>query len=333
MRITTLDLADADEVGAAYAVLVASRSVDRPTFVAPGQADLVADWRHEDPGEEQVLRVARLDGRVVGMCSAWYPLGDNLDKVWADVNVDPPIRRRGVGTALVHDLLAQARSRGRSRVVVEAACPVTGPADHPCGPFAQRQGFRMGVTETTRRLVLPVPAARLAELGEHARQRYAGRYAVATYDEVPEHLVGPLCRLGNLVGSQAPSGEIEWETESMTPQRYQGLRALDREQGRVRLTALATEVATGEAVAYSELMLRPGLTRVEQWGTLVDEAHRGHRLGLAVKVANLQTLQDRFPDRRDVTTSNAVENPWMIAINEDLGFRPVELLVGYVRDR
>lgn len=332
MRITTLDLADTDELGAAYAVVVASRSMDRSTFLAPGQADLVADWRHEDPGAQQVLRVARLDGRVVGMCAAWYPLGDNLDKVWADVDVDPAARRRGVGTALVDDLLAQARARGRSRVVVEAACPMTGPADHPCGAFAQRQGFRVGVTETTRRLVLPIPAARLAGLGAHARERYAGRYAVATYDEVPEQLVGPLCRLGNLVGSQAPSGDIEWETESMTPQRYRGFRTLDREQGRVRLTALATEVASGEVVAYTELMLRPGVARVEQWGTLVDEAHRGRRLGLAVKVANLQTLQDRFPDRREVTTSNAVENPWMVAINEDLGFRPVELLVAYLRD-
>lgn len=30
-------------------------------------------------------------------------------------------------------------------------------------------------------------------------------------------------------------------------------------------------------------------------------------------------------------TTNAVENPWMVAVNDDLGFRPVELAVSFSR--
>lgn len=332
MDTGALDLTDDDALAQAHAVLVASRTVDRPTFVAPTRADLVADWRHDDPGEDQVLSVVRRDGRVVGLSSAWYPLGDNTDKVWADIDVHPDARRQGVGSALLTEVLDLARRRGRRQVVIESAYPLERADDHPYRRFAESRGFRLGATETTRRLALPVPAGLLAQLAEHARNAYAGAYTVSTYDELPDPLIEPVCRLGSLVSSQAPWGELEWEPESMTPERYAGYRDVDRAQGRVRLTSLAVHRVTGEVVAYTEIMLRRETTRAQQWGTLVDEAHRGHRLGLAVKVANLRALQAAHPDRMDVTTSNAVDNPWMVAINEQLGFRPAELLVAYVRD-
>ena len=55
-------------------------------------------------------------------------------------------------------------------------------------------------------------------------------------------------------------------------------------------------------------------------------AHRGHRLGLAVKIANLRQLQDERPDLRQLTTFNAEVNEHMIGVNERMGFEPVERL-------
>ena len=49
-------------------------------------------------------------------------------------------------------------------------------------------------------------------------------------------------------------------------------------------------------VAYTDIATtvhEPG--RAYQWGTLVRRDARGHRLGLAVKVANLRLLQDDVP--------------------------------------
>ncbi len=57
--------------------------------------------------------------------------------------------------------------------------------------------------------------------------------------------------------------------------------------------------------------------------TIVDPAHRGHRLGLAVKLANLDFLAERAPDVRTIRTSNAQENAPMIAVNDMLGFEIV----------
>ena len=49
-------------------------------------------------------------------------------------------------------------------------------------------------------------------------------------------------------------------------------------------------------VAYTDLAATEHEPeRAYQWGTLVRPDHRGHRLGLAVKVANLRLLQESAP--------------------------------------
>jgi len=58
---------------------------------------------------------------------------------------------------------------------------------------------------------------------------------------------------------------------------------------------------------------------VWQHDTLVMREHRGHGLGMAVKLANLAALVDSYPHARIVSTWNAVENKHMIAINDELG--------------
>ena len=79
----------------------------------------------------------------------------------------------------------------------------------------------------------------------------------------------------------------------------------------------------GEVVAYTELSVpTDGKPQAYQWGTLVDPAHRGRRLGLAVKVANHRLLQERMPGLEEVLTFNAEVNDHMIAVNEALGFVP-----------
>jgi RimJ/RimL family protein N-acetyltransferase len=69
---------------------------------------------------------------------------------------------------------------------------------------------------------------------------------------------------------------------------------------------------------------------VPGWGyqflTAVTRAHRGHRLGLLVKVATHQWLVDAEPGVRRVQTSNSETNRHMIAINEALGYRPTARL-------
>jgi RimJ/RimL family protein N-acetyltransferase len=54
--------------------------------------------------------------------------------------------------------------------------------------------------------------------------------------------------------------------------------------------------------------------------TGVTRAHRGHRLGLLVKVAMAQWLKAAEPQVERLQTWNAESNQFMIAVNEALGY-------------
>nr|MDQ2699153.1 GNAT family N-acetyltransferase [Actinomycetota bacterium] len=61
----------------------------------------------------------------------------------------------------------------------------------------------------------------------------------------------------------------------------------------------------------------------QQYITIVLEEHRGHKLGMLLKVANLQHLEQVKPGHPSVTTFNAEENRFMLDVNEAVGFVPI----------
>ena len=331
MAITPIDLADDALMSRTYAVVSAVRVFERPHVVSSPEASAIGDLRHVDEGESTHLWGIWEGDALVGVITAWLPLSDNTDTVWMELDVHPGHRRRGHGTRAIETIVGFARANDRTRIVTEAHYPVDRADDHPYRLFAEHNGFRLGNTEMIRRLTLPVDPHLLARLGDGARAAYQGRYRVEAFTEVPRALWPSLCECMNRVGTDAPTGEIDWEPETLTPERYGGYMELDRATGRVRLTAVAIDEASGEVVAFSELALPPTITRAQQWGTLVRADHRGHRLGMAVKVANLVALQELYPERVDVTTGNANDNEWMVSINEELGFRPLELCPAFYR--
>ena len=124
--------------------------------------------------------------------------------------------------------------------------------------------------------------------------------------------------------SEAPTGDADVEDENWTPERLRAKEERAATAGRrdVRTFALTRD---GEVAAMTELFVNVSMPhRGFQSGTLVVPAHRGHRLGLAVKVANQRALVDRFPELEWIITGNADVNAHMNAINDRLGFRVVE---------
>jgi GNAT superfamily N-acetyltransferase len=332
METRLIDVHDDDVCARAYGVITASKAHERPWNAPPSLAETLVEWRHVDEAERQELWGAGDGVGLVGVATIWLPMSDNTSMVWHDVQVDPAHRGRGAGSALVERILARARAEERPTLVTDLMVPPESD-EHAYRRFADRHGYHLSNTEIMRHLDLPVDDDLLTRHAEHARPRWEGDYRLETYvGGVPEHLQESLCAVMNQLAVDAPTGDIEFEEESLTPARYREYLEVFEKQGRVRLTTVAVHESSGDVVAYTDLMLPSGAPSVTwQWGTLVHRAHRGRRLGMAVKVENLRRLQADHPERERVVTGNDDTNSWMVSINEDLGFRIVELCPAYQR--
>lgn len=267
--------------------------------------------------------------RMVGGGIVWLSLDDNLDKAFVYPTVEPQLRGRGIGGELLEGLVEHVRELGRHEVMSASSFGFEQREDSPTVRFAVDHGFAQANLEVVRELTLPVADRLLDEIDAEVAA-HAGGYEVHSFvGDLPDDLVESYCYLLNQLAVDAPTGELDFEEETFTPEAFRHEVARDRAVGRTVLRTLA--VRDGRAIAHSDLLLRPSGTRGVQWGTLVHRHHRGHRLGAAVKVANLRRLQADHPHITEVVTENAEINEQMIGINERLGFRAVALVPEFLR--
>ena len=93
---------------------------------------------------------------------------------------------------------------------------------------------------------------------------------------------------------------------------------------RTELTAAVEHIPSGRLVGFTVLSVPAENDRAaSQEDTLVRKEHRGHRLGMLLKVANIVNLQKERPGLPAITTFNAEENRHMLAVNEAVGFVPM----------
>jgi GNAT superfamily N-acetyltransferase len=293
--------------------------------------EFLGGFRSPDSGERQELFAAYDGDRIVGNAVLWSFLLDNTDKAWFHLNVDVPDRRRGIGRALAERVEQAVRGDGRSLIMVDTKLPADAREGHPNRLFAEACGFELSNVEVVRHLNLPIPDQQIQEWIDEAAPRHEG-YTIETYvGSVPDDLVESLCVLLGQLAVDAPSGAVDFEEETVTPQRYAEMVATTDAMGRARYETVAL-TADRRVVAHSTLaMSLKDSTEVYQWGTFVHREHRGHRLGLATKAVNLRAVQAARDDLALVTTQNAETNDYMVAINERMGFRPIEDAAEFVK--
>ena len=300
-----------------------------------------------DPYERQIILVAKVDGKIVGTIDIALPLADNIDLAEFTLDVLPEYQRRGVGRHLLEAAEQLARAEGRTMVLVDTNHPATSLTEIPedqlipgTGPgfvpvssrevdFAQRAGYTLQHIEQFSSCVLPLDSKLVADLQAEAEEANAGRYALHHWtDRCPERLLEGVAELENAAG-EVVHGEDEADEPAGADTGMVFDAAVLREtedaamaQGRRTVVTAVEHVATGKLVGLTTIsVLAHRQDVVFQDDTLVLQEHRGNKLGLLIKVANMERLTEQFPDARVIYTWNAPENRYLLTVNQQLGFR------------
>jgi GNAT superfamily N-acetyltransferase len=306
------------------AVLEASDKDLWPDLTGYELGDIRAFARFEGSSRRwELLAAGEPRGPVLGVGMLEFPERDNLHAAEIVLAVHPQHRRRGVGTAIVERMAEVARADGRRTLNVIVDVPAAAAADHPSLYFGPRVGFESTLPGNSRHLRLPMESQRLEELrAVVATARDATAYRVLTFgtpwplEFVPDH-----CALLQVMSTDEPAGDGERESEEWDEERLRESDELLAERGVRKLAAVAQHVESGRLVAMTEILVADTVPR-QAWQmiTVVHPDHRGHRLGLAVKLANLELLAERAPKVELIVTGNASVNAPMIAVNDMMGF-------------
>ncbi len=294
-----------------------NREFDQPYTSVELAIDMVPD--------EYTVTTAHIarddDGAVVGGAWAELPLKDNVTFAYGEVFVVPEHRRQGHGTALTEALKAACHEAGRSTILGEAVWGVDDD-DAPAKKFSEHLGFTLDIMDAHRELLLP---ARLPPLTiDPAYEIRSWRGAC------PDELVDGYADVRRLMVQEAPSGDAGLENEHWDAARVRTEEAKWAKSGRVPQVSVAI-ARDGSVVGHTQLIFPNESVEVYQWDTLVLPSHRGHGLGLTLKVFTMHEVADLLDGRRRIHTYNAASNAPMIAVNEAMGFRQVAWVGEYIR--
>ena len=295
---------------------VAVTAVDRP-----GDPRLSWSWhagnvRQPWPGMEVHSFLAHDDDTLVGWCSLMPSLTENRDTAPVELSVHPRHRRRGLGREMLREAGRRAAELDRTRLVAEAS------AGGPGAAFAAAVGARPALADTQRRLDLRTVDESLHSALFDDAAAHAGGYSLLRWTgATPEEHVDQIAELTSRMTTDAPMDDLVWEQEVFDDAR---IRARDQVRAARRMrcyTTAARHDATGRIVGFTCLVVDDGRDEhASQWETIVLPDHRGHRLGLLLKIANLRHLRDHEPAVTTIDTWNTDSNGPMLRVNLALGF-------------
>lgn len=296
-----------------------------------------------DPYERQVILVARVGGNIVGTVDIALPLADNTDIAEFTLDILPEFQGQGVGRQLLEAAEQLARSERRTMILIdtnhpasslsgleaEQLVPDSGLGFVPLGSrevdFARKTGYTLQHIEQFSSCALPLDSKLVADLQAEAEEANAGRYRLHHWtDRCPPQWLEAVVALENAAG-EVPDGDDPGIASDPAMVLDAGILREAEEatiaQGRRTVVTAVEHIASGRLVGLTTIsVLAQRQDVVFQDDTLVLQHHRGNKLGLLIKVANMQRLSEQFPDARVIYTWNAPENRYLLTVNRQLGF-------------
>ncbi len=332
MSITVTQINSPDDQPEDFQALVevchADRAVRNPDDPPSSPAEIAADVFVRAPGCKGVVFVARIDGVAAG--AAWTftesEPGDENQVSFVEVLVNPRLKRQGVATSLLQQVVPSLIQLGQNSIVAYVCAEVA----HEAGvALCEKLGLTPRLEERCSRVdVGQIDEELMASWIADAVVRAEG-YRLEQWEGVcPEPLAQPWSEAVAAMEDE-PTDELDLNLFTRTVDEQRELDEGRRSSG-FRLYRSLVLSPEGEAAAMSMMLVHRDRPQIGHQGdTGVLAAHRGKRIGRWVKAVNYQLVRQAHPELRAIETYNAQSNAWMLDINVAMGFRPHHLYTAY----
>ena len=258
-----------------------------------------------------------LDGEApVGVLTLDMPKHDNLQLVWTEVTVHPDLRRRGHGTEIMNEALRRTKDAGRAIIWAGVAKMISVARLSSRSSASVTPATTRGGGNDWPKWIMPRSTACTPRLSK--RHRLSDRTA---HSPVPDEVLAELVEVTAAI-NDAPAGTLTYEDEVFDTARLHDIETARQKRGDILYRVVARHRSTGKVGGHTQVVFNPLEPTIGHIGdTAVDRAHRGHRLGLLLKIDMMRWLAYQQPQLEIIETWNNVDNRYMINVNEAIGYR------------
>lgn len=317
MRVVPLtELDDADFAAALGVVQRAEHNMDPgltpmpiEEFAAYATDDRTDGNRHE--------RYAVIDDREVGAVAHLELELDDDNLHFASAQIHGAAEAPAAGRAAMATMVDVAGADGRTLLMG------WGPDQPAEAAFWTSMGAAHSYTDQESDLILDAVDADLMDRWIEARHERADDVTLVSWiDRCPDEYLDAFVAGSNAM-NDAPKGELalnDWTNDADDIRRDEDARAAIGSRVHVFLGLTPAGEPVGHTAVHENLH-RPAASW--QWDTVVIPAHRRRGIGRWLKAEMWRYLRAEVPQVTRLRTGNAADNDAMLAINIEMGFRPV----------